>query len=233
MYTDKLHPTSYRALVTYSNHETGEIRVRIPSISGLKSDLPLSFIGRKKREHYWDVPSIGEQIVVTFDDENLSNVFWVQGGAQVHPTVYGVFHDRTTQTNPVANVARAVQLGYTDYSSGVTIESGSRIKVSEPGTYNLQFSLQLDKTDSGEDHVFIWLRHNGVDEPWTNTTLTMPKNNAKLVAAWNFINPMSAGDYAQIMWLSDDTSMRIYTSPASTSPAMPGIPSAIVTITRL
>lgn len=68
------HPV-HRALVTFSDSTTGEIRVKIPSLLGVDSEVSISYIGRKSP---WVVPAIGDQIVVTSDDVNLTNIFWVQ-----------------------------------------------------------------------------------------------------------------------------------------------------------
>jgi hypothetical protein len=68
----------YRATVTYSNSSTGDIKVRIPALSGVLDVVSLSTIGRSAYNGSWVVPVIGEQIVVTADDGNLSNLFWVQ-----------------------------------------------------------------------------------------------------------------------------------------------------------
>ena len=68
------HPI-HRALVTYSNKNTGEIRVKIPALLGSGSEVSISYIGRNAP---WSVPTAGDQIVVTSDDENLTNIFWVQ-----------------------------------------------------------------------------------------------------------------------------------------------------------
>jgi microcystin-dependent protein len=70
-----MHHPIHRALVTYSDSTTGEVRVKIPTILGIDSEVALSYIGRKEP---WVVPAVGDQIVVTSDDANLTNVFWVQ-----------------------------------------------------------------------------------------------------------------------------------------------------------
>jgi hypothetical protein len=90
----------------------------------------------------------------------------------------------------------------------------------------------LDKTDSGSDDVDIWIRQNGVDVPYSNTRITMTNNNTKTVAAWNWMIPMSAGDYAQLVWSSHDTSLRILAQGPQTGPTRPAIPSLIVTVQR-
>jgi hypothetical protein len=117
-------------------------------------------------------------------------------------------------------------------ANNITVVAGSKITVTNTGIYNIQFSAQLDKTDSGTDDVDIWLRIDGVDVPWSNTRVTMTNNNTKLVAAWNWMMPMNAGQYAQLMWSSADTSMRLFAQLAQTGPTRPAIPSLIVTVQR-
>lgn len=68
----------YRAIVHSSNSSTGLIRIRIPVLSGASSILDISYIGRTAYNGVWAVPEIGSQIVVTADDANFTNVFWVQ-----------------------------------------------------------------------------------------------------------------------------------------------------------
>jgi hypothetical protein len=73
-----MHNPVYRALVTYSNNTTGEIRIKIPSLLGVDSEVSISYIGRTATNGTWVVPTAGDQIVVTADDDNLTNIFWVQ-----------------------------------------------------------------------------------------------------------------------------------------------------------
>jgi phage baseplate assembly protein gpV len=68
----------HRALVTYTNSSTGEIRVKIPAVTGNNTEISISRIGRHDYEGVWSVPALGEQIVVSADDENMTNVFWLQ-----------------------------------------------------------------------------------------------------------------------------------------------------------
>jgi S1-C subfamily serine protease len=68
---------THRAIVNYSDSTTGDIHVKIPSVTGLNSsDLP------------WVVPDIGEQIIVTSDDVNFTNVFWVQTDPVINLTAF-------------------------------------------------------------------------------------------------------------------------------------------------
>lgn len=68
----------YRATVVSTNEATGDIHVRIPSVTGLEATLPISTIARSEGASGWVLPAVGDQIVVAADDVNLNNVFWVQ-----------------------------------------------------------------------------------------------------------------------------------------------------------
>ena len=149
---------------------------------------------------------------------------------------YGSFYDTTTQLNPVANIPRSMSLNTTDITNGVSVSGSSSpfntyIKVTNAGVYNIQFSAQLIKTDSGTDYVDIWLRRNGVDLLDSATNVTLIGNNDRQVAAWNWFATAGAGDYYQIMWASADTNTQLLAEPATG--VHPGIPSVIVTANRI
>jgi hypothetical protein len=149
---------------------------------------------------------------------------------------YGSFYDTTTQTNPVANIPRSMSFNTTDITNGVSISGSTSpfntyIKTENPGVYDIQFSAQVDKTDGGTDDIVIWLRKNGIDLIDTATTLTLPTNNSKVVAAWNWFVNSAANDYYQIIWLSADTDLRLLAETAGGG--HPGIPSVIATVNRV
>jgi len=143
---------------------------------------------------------------------------------------YGAFHSTATQTAAAINTAYGMTLNATDVSFGVYVGSPtSRVYVDTEGLYNFQFSAQLAKTSGGVGAVYIWCRVNGVDIPNSATKIRIQGNNAETVAAWNFVLPVNAGDYFELMWSTDDTNCQIFASAAS-SP-VPAIPSVILTVT--
>ena len=101
------------------------------------------------------------------------------------------------------------------------------------GIYNIQFSAQFDKNDSGDDRVQIWLQKNGNNIANSNTEMTLVGNNGKHVAAWNFVVQASAGDYYEIAWHSADTAVFINYIAAASTPTRPAIPSVILTVTQV
>jgi len=143
---------------------------------------------------------------------------------------YGAFHDSTTQTAAVINTAYPITLSATDISFGVTRGTPtSRIYVDRPGAYNFQFSMQLNKTSAAAKKVWIWYRLNGVNAADSATEVTLAGSSAAIVAAWNFVLNMNAGDYFELVWSTDDTACQIV-SLASVAP-VPAIPSVILTVT--
>jgi hypothetical protein len=143
---------------------------------------------------------------------------------------YGSFYDTTTQTAAVINTAYAMTFNTTDLSFGVTIGSPtSRIYIDRPNVYNVQFSAQVDKTAGGVGLVWIWLRKNGVNVPDSSGQIRIQGNNAELVVGWNYIIELNAGDYIELMWEVDDTSVILLADPASA--VHPSVPSIILTVT--
>ena len=114
---------------------------------------------------------------------------------------------------------------------GVTIVSNSRITVANAGTYNLQFSAQVEKTNNGNDSIDIWLAKNGTNVAWSSTRTWLYGNNAKHVSAWNFVITLAANDYLELMWSSANPAVQLTAEGAATAPVRPEIPSVIATLT--
>ena len=152
---------------------------------------------------------------------------------------YGAFQDNTIQTAIAINTPYAMRFGITDLSNAVTIISDgsylTRITIANTGIYNIQFSAQFDRTNSGTDAVDIWLRKNGVDVPGSGGKIILTGGAAAsaIIATWNYVLDVAAGDYYQLMWSTPDTRVRLLYEAAQTSPfTHPLIPSVILTVTQ-
>lgn len=149
---------------------------------------------------------------------------------QVDSKRYGSFYSTATQTAAATNTAYPVTINSTDISEGVYIGTPtSRVYVDRVGTYNFQFSAQLVKASSSARHVYIWYRVNGADAANSATKVTLAGNDAAVVAAWNFVVELNAGDYFELVWSTDNTDCQIYAQGASAP--VPAIPSVILTVT--
>lgn len=144
---------------------------------------------------------------------------------------YGSFYDTTTQTAAAINTAYAMTFNTVDLSSGVTRGTPtSRIYVDTLNVYNVQFSAQVDKTAGGVGLVWVWLRKNGVNVPDSAGQIRVQGNNAEILAAWNYVIELNAGDYIELMWEVDDTSVILLAEVASA--VHPSVPSVILTVTN-
>lgn len=148
---------------------------------------------------------------------------------------YGAFQDSTDQTAASTTAAYAVTYNTTDYSNGITLSNSSRLNVTSPGVYNIQFSIQLANKDTQIQDVDIWFRKNGTDVAGSNSKFSVPNSHGgtdgHLIAALNFFIELAANDYIQIMWATTSTLVTIEQIPAQTTPTRPATPSVIVTMT--
>lgn len=143
---------------------------------------------------------------------------------------YGSFYDTTTQTAAAINTAYGITFDTTELSNAVYVGSPtSRIYVDKIGVYDIQFSAQLDNTSGGSHLIYLWLRKNGTDVPYSASQVRLKGTDGELVAAWNFVQQLNAGDYVELMWSVSDTSVQIL-SQAAAAP-VPAIPSVLLTVT--
>jgi hypothetical protein len=122
----------------------------------------------------------------------------------------------------------------TDISQGVSIASNSRITLANSGTYNIQFSAQFDRvTGSGNDTIHVWLKKNGVNYTASAGVLTVSggANQAKALAAWNYVVESTSSDYWELCWQASDTNIQMISFAASGN--IPTVPSVILTVTQV
>lgn len=142
---------------------------------------------------------------------------------------HGSFFDTTTQTALSTNTAYAVTFNNTASSFGINRGTPtSRIVVPDTSTYNVEFSLQVDKTSGSNSLVYVWPRINGFDVPDSASRARIKDNNDEQVLAWNFMLDMQGGSYFQLMWATSNTNVQLLAEPATAF--CPAIPSAILTV---
>ncbi len=176
-------------------------------------------------------PVFSGNVTAAYYYGNGSTLTGTTGGS----TFYGQFWSTVSQPNDTGN-AVPMTLDTSDaFNRGVSIEVGniSHIVIANPGVYNIQFSAQFSKTDSGQDTVSVWLAKDGVNVADSCTDLDLNGNNARAVGAWNWlVNPTVANTYYQIYWSSADSAMSLLSIGARTTPTRPAVPSVIVTVTQ-
>lgn len=164
----------------------------------------------------------------------IAALFGPRGGKYIN-SPYGAFQDGTNQVASNTTTAYPITFDTTDFSNGVTLSNSSRINVSQPGLYNLQFSIQVKNTTNSSADVDFWFRKNGTDIAKSNSRFGISARKSSgdpshVIVALNFFVSMVANDYVQIVWRTSDVAVTIETFAAGTSPTRPAIPSVIATL---
>lgn len=164
-----------------------------------------------------------------------------EGEIMVRPTIpigldYGSFTDTTDQTLAAINTATPIKLNTTEISNGVTVvNDGSgnptRITVSNSGFYQIAVSNQYTSSNSSSKDVQTWLSKNGTAVADSNSYVTLNGNGVNTVFSTTYTISLHAGDYVQIMWASNDTTVSINNIAATGY--SPAAPSVIVSVTQI
>lgn len=173
--------------------------------------------------------------------DNLTQNLLTNTGGRFLRTVCGSFYDTTSQTT-TANTATLMTINSTDTpnTNGVSIVSGSKITVTYPGVYNLQFSIQAVNANSNTHDISIWLKQgNGggaaTDIPGSTGFISVPGSHGGVdghgIYGWNYFVTMAAGDYIQLYWSTDSVDVSIKYYASGTSPTRPATSSVVATMT--
>ncbi len=146
---------------------------------------------------------------------------------------FGSFFSTQTQAATTINTAKAITYNNADTAYGVYRDpaDNSKIKVSRPAIYNVQFSIQVDKTSGGTGKFYIWPAINGTAVANSASLIQIQGNNAEIFSAANYFLPLSNGDYFQLYFSVDDLSVQLQHFAAA-SP-VPAIPSIILTVMQV
>jgi len=158
------------------------------------------------------------------------------GGGGTFSGYYGSFFsslDQTDGTTPHLMFAEN-----TADADGVSMVTGvestkSQMTFAHAGTYNIQFSAQLHNKGGGGSGqtVNIWFKLNGNNIANSDTKIVVPSNAPYVVAAWNFIVSVAAGDYVEIAWFTDNVNIILEQEPSTA--VSPAIPSVIMTAVQI
>ena len=146
---------------------------------------------------------------------------------------FGSFFSTQTQAATVINTGYAITYDNADTAYGVYRDpaDSSKIKVSRPAIYNIQFSIQVDKTSGGTGRFYIWPAINGTAVANSGSLIQIQGNNAEIFSAANFFLPLSNSDYFQLYFSVDSLSVQLQHFAAAAP--HPAIPSIILTVMQV
>lgn len=155
----------------------------------------------------------------------------------VRPTIeqqkyYGEFTKTDSQTPAAANTAYALTFTNTELAKGVARGSPtSKIVITNAGLYNFTASVQITSTNSSQKSIWVWFRKNGTtDFPNSARVASINLNNGYLAVSLSEVASISAGDYIELMYASDDTNISI--SIVAATAFAPAAPAALLAVTQ-
>jgi hypothetical protein len=162
----------------------------------------------------------------------LTGILRGNGTAAFSSVAYGSFYDLSNQTAAIADSAVAMKLSNTDFAIGVSIQNNTQLRFTNSGVYNIQFSVQLDRSaGTSPESITLWLRKNGVNLAATAKVVLVA--GSALMVSGNFFQNLIAGDQVELMWSATNPQVYLATSPATVSPSRPAIPSLNVSVSQV
>jgi hypothetical protein len=149
----------------------------------------------------------------------------VTAGTRITDFGTGTGGTGTYTVNNSQTVASTAMLG--DLPSKMVMEC--------PGSYSINFSIQVQNSGNSTESIDIWFRKNGVDIPDSNSVFGIPARKSsglpsEMIAAMNFFSDADTQDAFEIMWAVSSSDVSLPSFAAKTNPTRPFTPSAIVTV---
>lgn len=186
------------------------------------------------------MPNVCNVVLINTNNITVSecNVTYIDGVQYTASKYYGAFHDTTSQFAASTTANYPITFNTTDLSNGVSIGSPtSRIVFDHAGTYNITWSVQYVNSNVQIFDTNIFVRLNGVDVSNSNSKVSIPNSHGGVhghnITTVNLMLSVSANDYIELVWNTNNTDVSIETIPAVATPQTPESPSVILTVQQI
>ena len=158
----------------------------------------------------------------------------------IAPNPHATFSSSIDQAIIDPTLAQVITFNTTIAANGITIGSGTRVILPQPGNYLFSISAVAAAVGAANaKQASIWFRKNGLDVTNSNTYLTVNKDPT-IIAVVLDLPCVNAGDYYELWWSGETTGVKLDavsaisgTTPATFPPAQPASPSIILTIGQI
>jgi hypothetical protein len=117
----------------------------------------------------------------------------------------------------------------------ITGTVASKIGVTTPGVYNLQWSGQFVNLAAAIHEISVWLRKNATDVVGSAGTVSVNAKHGAFdggaIVSWNYLVSLNVGDYVELWWSTPDVDAYLTSYAAGTTPTRPTTASVIATLT--
>lgn len=194
----------------------------------------------KTNNHGTITLATGNATTTTLYDERIganSKIILIpwSDAAEQDAAPYGQFSNNTDQVAPSVGTSAVVVWDTTELSNGVYLSNTTRINVRNSGTYNVNFSLQLQNSTNDHQYADIWYRVNGTDVVRSASRFGIPPRKstgdpAALIGYMSLFVELDANDYVEIAGSVSDVGVTLEHYAADTVIPRPSIPAAIISV---
>jgi hypothetical protein len=174
---------------------------------------------------------------------NITNIDVVSGKvpfSTITDRAYAAFSDVTDQTGSTT-VPTPVKFGTVEIvGAGITMVTDgtnlTRLTFAAAGTYAVMPNLQFANSDTADHDITVWFALNGTNIVRSATKISIPKASDGGSAFFQivFYATVTASQYIQVYWLPENVAVTLdHTAAVTGPPAIPAIPSAIVSAERI
>ena len=176
-------------------------------------------------------PNLSIPIAVVLTSDASDGVIFVRPSAE-QQLYYGAF-SKTSDSSPAAiNTAYTIVFDSTEVSNGISLGTpASRIVAENSGLYSFSASFQLVSGSASVKNVWLWFRKNGTDVTNSAFKVSLDSGTAIKSPSRSLFFSLSAGDYIELMWASDDTNVTL-DAIAATAFA-PAAPACVLTVEQI
>ena len=165
----------------------------------------------------------------------VNSVFGEQGGRFIEAP-NAKFFSTTDQTASVVNTAYALQFENTYLGEAISITGTPKTRITPlySGVYNFELSVELTSSNANSKELSFWVRRSGVDIANTGRLHVVSGSGGVDDFEYSFTMDLTAGQYIELMWATDDTGITIdYQAAASPRPAVPSTLLTVVFVSAL
>ena len=147
-----------------------------------------------------------------------------------HAYVYST----TSQTASVINTAYGITWNNIGANNNISINGSdsTRIDFAKGGTFYINFHATLASSNASTKTVYFFPKINGTTQDHSTIITTLHENGQKKITSRNGLFTVSAGDYLQAMWATDDVAAWLENNTATSfAPSTPSVTLSIVEAT--
>lgn len=183
------------------------------------------------RQKYGGAPWLYDEStgdIVGVKDPDGSEFLWARAAN------YLLARDMSDQSATI-NTPTAIEFDSPLIEEGIEIVDSTKILFSREGKFKFTLTAQVNNTDSQIHSFYMWGRLNGEDIDNTLTRVSVPESHGgdagAIVLERSYFAPISAGQYIEVMWMTDNAGITLQSVAATSGPpAMPAGPSVALSV---